>query len=132
MAGLLTGKIAKAIFKGFKGKLLSGELRRESPSSSNDEYGDPMTVAPTYFSIEGFTDEFTELYKAKAGIPESDLKVNIFSESSPGLEPRKDDKVSFTDQFGTRWYQLRKVKIDPAGALWVCQAFKIETPIDGS
>lgn len=128
MAGLLTGQIAKAIFKGFKGKLLKGELRRENPTGGLDEFGDPNAVTLTFFSIEGFTDEFSDFYRAQAGIPETDLKVNIFAESSPGLTPAKDDKVDFLG----RWYQIKKVKVDPAGALYECQSFEIPPPIDAS
>lgn len=126
--GLLDGDIAKEVFKAFKGKLLSGELRRETSNNTLDEYGDPTDPTISYFAIEGFTDEFSEFYKAKAGIPDSDLKVNIFAQSAPTLTPTKDDKV----RFGTSWYQLRKVNTDPATALWTCQAFEIEAPIDAS
>lgn len=128
MAGLLTGKIAAAIFKGFKGKLLTGELRHETPNDVLDEYGDPTLPAINYTPIEGFVDEFSDMYRAKAGIPDTDLKVNIFAQSAPGLTPTKDDKVLMNGV----WYQLRKVKTDPATALWTCQAFRIDPPIDAS
>lgn len=126
MTGLLTGKIAKAVFKGFKGKLLTGTLRHDEPSTTLDENGDPTSVVITRPSIEGFTDEYTAFYRAQAGIPETDLKVNIFAESSPGLTPTKDDRVTFLSV----WYRLRRVKVDPAGALFECQAFEIPTPSD--
>lgn len=129
MASLLTGKLAKAIFKGFKGKLLKGELRRETPGGTLDEYNDPIDSAISYFSIEGFTDEFSDFYRAQAGIPETDLIVAFFSQSSPGLVPQKDDKVSFD---GVTWFQLRKIKVDPAGALYENQAYAIPPPIDAS
>lgn len=125
---LLDGDIAKAVFAAFKGKLLTGELRRETPNAVLDEYGDPTDPAISYFAIEGFTDEFSDFYRATVGIPDTDLKVAVFAQSSPTLTPNKDDKV----RFGTRWYQLRRVKTDPATALWECQAFEIEAPIDVS
>ena len=128
MAQLLTGKLAKAIFKGFKGKLLKGELRRETGNETLDEFGDSTDSTITYFSVEGFTDEFSDFYKEKAGIPETDLIVAIFAQSSPGLVPCKDDKVTFLN----RWYQIREVKVDPATALYECQAFEIDPPIDAS
>jgi len=128
MAGLLTGKIAKAIFKGFKGKLLTGELRHATPSSGNDEFGDPSVEVLTYRGIEGFTDKYSDSYRAKAGIPETDLLVAIFEQSSPGIIPAKDDKV----RFGSTWYQLRKIGVDPAGALYECQAFVVPAPFDTS
>lgn len=126
MAGLLEGKIAKAIFKGFKGRLLKGTLRRDTDSTTLDSLGDATSTTKTEFSIEGFTDEFEDLYRVRAGIPETDLKVNIFAESSPGLVPEKDDRVTFQ----SKWYQLRKIKIDPAGALYECQAFQVPAPTD--
>lgn len=128
MAGLLTGKLAKQVYKGFKGKLLKGELRRETSGDNLDEFGDAIGPTPQYFAIEGYTDEFSAFYKEKAGIPESDLIVAIFAQSSPGLVPQKDDKVTYK---GT-WYQLRKIKVDPADALYECQAFEILPPIDAS
>ncbi len=128
MAGLLTGKIADAIFKGFKGKLLTGELRRETPNDILDEYGDPTLPTISYFSLEGFVDEFSDMYRVKAGIPDTDLKVNIFAKSAPTLTPTKDDKVLMNGV----WYQLRKVRTDPATALWTCQSFRIDPPIDAS
>lgn len=124
---LLTGDIAKKIFAGFKGKLLKGELRRETPSTALDEYGDSVKE-PSYFTVEGFVDEYSEFYRASAGIPDTDLKINIFAQSAPTLTPNKDDKVQFLGQ----WYQLRRVGTDPATALWVCQAFKIDPPVDAS
>lgn len=126
MAGLLTGKLAKAVFKGFKGKLLTGTLRHDVPGTTLDSNGDPTSTTRTVFSVEGFTDEYSAFYRAQAGIPETDLKVNIFSESSPGLTPTKDDRVTFLGV----WYRLRKVKVDPAGALFECQAFEIPKPSD--
>ena len=128
MAGLLTGKIAKAIFNGFKGKLLSGELRRETPVPILDEFGDPTDETVAYFAIEGFTDEFSDFYRAQANIPDTDLIVAIFAQSSPGLVPNKDDIVTFKG----KWYQLRAQKVDPADALFECRAFEIPPPVDAS
>jgi len=130
MKGLLTGKIAKDIFKGFKGKLLKGELRREIPVASLDEFGDPQASTIQYFAIEGFTDRFSDFYRKKAGIPETDLNVAIFAQSSPGLVPAKDDKVTFKPK--NTWYQLRTQNVDPADALFECRGFEISPPIDAS
>ncbi|WEX10283.1 hypothetical protein [Chelativorans sp. AA-79] len=121
---LLTGQLAKAIYAGFKGKLLAGQLRQQS-SGGVDEYGDPIPGPVTLYAMQGFTDEYDDAYRARAGIPETDLIVNIFAQSLPaGIQPGKDDKAQFLGQ----WYQLRGVKTDPATALWVCQAFRIEAP----
>lgn len=125
---LLTGDLAKAVFAGFKGLLLSGELRRETPSASVDGYGDPLSPTISYFAIEGFVSRYSEFFKNQAGIPDTDLKVNIFAQSAPTLTPNKDDKVLFEGQ----WYQIRKVATDPATALWTCQSFAIDPPVDAS
>lgn len=125
---LLTGDLAKSIFAGFKGLLLSGELRRETPSAAVDEYGDPLAPTISYFAIEGFVSQFSEFFKSQSGIPDTDLKVNIFAQSAPTLAPNKDDKVIFEGQ----WYQIRKVATDPATALWTCQSFAIDPPVDAS
>ncbi|GGB00540.1 hypothetical protein GCM10011491_30930 [Brucella endophytica] len=121
---LLTGQIAKAIYAGFKGKLLTGQLRQQS-AGGLDEYGDPTPGTVTLSPMQGFTDEYDDAYRARAGIPETDLIVNIFAQSLPaGIRPGKDDKAQFLGQ----WYQIRAVKTDPATALWTCQAFRIEAP----
>ena len=125
---LLTGDIANDVFKCFKGLLLSGELRRETPGASVDEYGDALAPTISYFAIEGFVSRYSESFRATAGIPDTDLKVNIFAKSAPALTPTKDDKVLFEGQ----WYQIRKVATDPATAMWTCQSFAIEPPIDAS
>lgn len=125
--GLLDGDIAKAIFAGFKGRLLKGTLRKET-TSGVDEYGDALVSTPVTYSIEGFTDEYTAFYKAQAGIPDTDLKACFFAESAPGVTPGKDDKIKFR----STWYQVREVDTDPATALWICRAFVIPAPIDGS
>jgi len=124
MPGILEGKLAKDIFRGFKGLLLKGTLRRETLGTTLDTYGDPTTDSVTNYSVEGFTSSYSDFYRARAGIPETDLKVNIFAESSPGLTPMKDDLV----QFQSVWYQLRSVSHDPAKALFVCQAYATDAP----
>lgn len=130
--GLLDGGIAKAIYKGFKGKLLKGQLRVETAVGGLDDAGDPIASTVAYYRVEGFVDLFSEFYKKQAGIPDSDMKVSIFSASVPGVEIQKDHKIWLKGNFGVKWYQVRVPRIDPAGALWECQAFEIEAPIDGS
>jgi hypothetical protein len=121
---LLTGQIAKAIFAGFKGKLLTGTLRQQA-AAGVDAHGDPIPGAVTLNPCEGFTDQYDDAYRARAGIPQTDLIVNVFAQSlAAGIQPGKDDKAQFEGQ----WYQLRAVKTDPATALWVCQAYKVAAP----
>lgn len=123
---LLEYDLAKSIYKGFKGKLLTGIIRQSVSASSGalDSYGDPIDPVPTDTAVQGFVDHYSAFYRAQAGIPDTDLRVNIFAQSAPDITPGKDDRV----RFGTRWYQLRAARTDPATALWDCQAFEIEAP----
>jgi hypothetical protein len=127
--GLLEGQLAKAIYGGFKGKLLKGQLRRLTPAESAglDVLGDDAAApVPALYRCEGFTEDYSDFSRAQAGIPEEDVKVNIFAASLPaGIRPLKDDTVSFTRAGAVSWYQLRADATDPAEALWVCQAFQL-------
>lgn len=129
--GFLDGDLAEAIYKGFKGKLSTGIIRQFSAPTSGalDEYGDPIEVAATDTDIEGFAEGYSEFYRAQAGIPETDLKVNIFAQSCPGVVPGKDDLVKLTRAGADTWYQVRKVAVDPAQALFTCQAFVVPEPV---
>lgn len=129
--GILDGSLADQIYKGFKGKLLKGVLRQNtSPDSTAlDSYGDPIDLLPTDTPMEGFVENYDAAYAARAGIPGTDVKVNIFAKSCPGLTPGLDDICKFVQGGVATWYQLRGAKIDPAGALWTCQAFVIPEPV---
>lgn len=125
---LLDGQIADAIYAGFKGKLKTGTLRKVSigVSAGLDDLGDPIDTAPVSYAFEGFTARYSAFYRAQAGIPDTDLKLNIFAKSlDAGIEPGIDDKAVIDGI----WYQIRKRAIDPAGALWVCQSFEIAEPV---
>jgi hypothetical protein len=128
--GILEGSLAEQIYKGFKGRLLSGIIRQRAVPTSGalDTYGDPIDLAPVDTALEGFTEDYDDAFRARAGIPGTDLKVNIFAKSCPAITPGKDDLVKFTRAGVAEWYQLRRVKVDPAGALWECQAFRIKDP----
>lgn len=133
--GLLDGQLAKAIYAGFKGRLLRGRLLRVEPTGDSgeegvlDALGDPIAEDPTFYGLEGFTDRYSDFIRANAGIPDSDVKVCIFAASLPaGVRPSKDDKVAFTRAGVESWYQLRADATDPAEALWECQAYEIEPP----
>lgn len=128
--GLLDGQLSKAVYAGFKGKLLKGTLRRVSPAASGglDGLGDPIATDAQTWGCQGFTEDYSDAFKVTAGIPMADLKANMFAASLPGVRPQKDDQVAFVRAGVTSWYQVRKAAIDPAGALWVCQAFAIPDP----
>ncbi len=127
MPGLLDGQLARTIYQGFRNKLLTGQLRKAVPSISGGllPNGDPIATAIVLYTCQGFVEGYSAIYKARAGIPETDSKVNVFAASLPaGVRPEKDDKVKF---LGT-WWQLRKAETDPATALWTCQAYQCTPP----
>lgn len=122
MVGLLEGAIAKAIYDGFKGKLLKGTLRRTAPDSAAglDKLGDPQDVEKLSWRCQGFVDNYSEAFRTQHQIPDTDAKVCIFAKSLPaGVRPQKDDIVEIPT--GTS-YQLRSpIMTDPATALWECR-----------
>lgn len=127
--GILDGQLAKQIYAGFKGRLLRGRLRRIVSPSGLDANGDPVGGKTEIKKLEGFTDNYSDFSRAN-GIPETDLKVCIFTSSlPPGYRPLKDDKVGMTQAGVERWFQLRRDATDPAEALWTCQAFEIPAPV---
>mgnify|MGYP001562722116 CR=1 FL=1 len=128
--GLLDGDLAEAIFQGFKGKLLTGVIRQKAVPESGglDDLGDAIDATPTDTPLEGFVDEYDAAFKARAGIPQTDVKVCIFAQSIPGVRPGRDDKARIDRSGSSQWYQIRRVMTDPALALWECQSFEIQDP----
>lgn len=133
--GLLDGNLPASIYQGFRGKLLGGVIRQAVAAADLDAAGDPETVAPKITKIEGFTENYSAFTRAQAGIPATDLKLNIFSASAPGIVPAEGNQARLDRKAAGRtisqWYQVRgPVEIDPAGVLWVCQSFEIKAPAD--
>lgn len=129
--GILDGSLAQSIYDGFKGKLLSGIIRQEVAPESGalDDLGDPIDLASTDTTIEGFTENYDALYISRSGLPKDSIKVNIFAKSCDGITPTRDNLVRFEQAAVSTWYQLRRVQIDPAGALWQCpDAFEVPAP----
>lgn len=126
--GLLDGDLSSQIYDGFKGRLLTGEVRRKvrPTSGANDAHGDPLEVDEDQWSIEGFIDTFSRFTRARAGIPDSTVKLCVFAQSAPDWTPHKDDLV----RVGVQWTKLTggPLDIDPAGALWTLDADRIEAP----
>lgn len=119
MASFLEGQLRNAIANGFKGKLLVGTLTR-MVRGGVDEYGDPIST-PNEFRVEGFVDQYSDAYKAQAGIPAQDVKIILIAGNS-ATQPQKEDNISFA---GYPTYQVREVKTDPAKATWELQSFGI-------
>lgn len=135
--GLLDGGLASEIYRGFRGKLLGGVIRQPVATTIpvvRDRHGDPATPPGTAdIKIEGFTEGYSRFTKAQAGIPATDLKLNIFAASAPGVTPQATNKVRLDRKVRGRkisqWYQIRgPVEIDEARVLWECQSFEIAEP----
>lgn len=133
--GILDGDIQKAIYEGFKGRLLKGVVRRYTTPESGglDPLGDPIDSSDyTEWAIEGFRDEYSHFTRAQAGIPATDYKVCILAGSAPDLAPRHGDLVRFDPKAGSYWSRLNGekggIKTDPATALWECQASPASEP----
>ena len=123
MPGLLDN-LAGQIYAGFKNKLRLATLLRPVPSASGglDSLGDPISTTIASYPCQGFTDNYDEMFRARAGIPETDIKVCIFGASLPsGIAPQKDDQVNIVGQT----YQIRRARSDPALALYTCQSFLV-------
>jgi hypothetical protein len=129
-AGLLDGGLDRSIYAGFRGKLLKGVIRQAAASGSLDGHGDPTAITAPLTPCEGFTDGYSAFTRAQAGIPSSDVRVNIFAASMPGITPAEGNQVRLDRRgAGSTWYQLRGlIEIDPANVLWNCQAFVMKAP----
>jgi hypothetical protein len=122
MASLLESQLRKAIAKGFKGKLLKGTLWRSGATTVNT-LGDDVPATPQTFSFEGFREDYSQFYRAQTGIPDTDCKVVIIA-GLCATTPSKDDKLQLRGQ----WFQIRRVRGDPAGATHECQCFETGAP----
>lgn len=123
MVSLIPTQVRKLIYDGFKGRLLTGTLRRASEGTGLDSKGDPTGVTYSTSSIEGIVDTYNAFYKAQAGIPDSDVRIVVIG-GSLSVTPQKDDQIKFRD----KWYQVREVSTDPALAHYELQSFEIEDP----
>lgn len=130
--GLLDGDLRDSIYAAFKGKLLSGTLYgAEVPvSGALDALGDPLDVSRPEYPIEGFADAYSAFTHAQAGIPDTDLKLCFFGATIVGVVPQQGWVAKLLKKGVATWYEIRKEGIDPAGALWECQAFVVPQPED--
>lgn len=142
MSSFLQNQLKNQIAAGFKNKLLKGRLERKVNNGVN-EFGDPIYGIETLhsdltphsddalflqysdnfqsFNVEGFTSKYSDFYRAKFGIPDTDLKVILIA-GNCDVKPEKEDNISFSD----KKYQIRSVNVDPAEATYVCQAYEVQ------
>jgi hypothetical protein len=123
MASLLESAIRDQVATAFRGKLLTGTLRRVG-ATSVDDHGDRVPGTATTFSFEGIRDTFNAVYAANAGIPASAIRILIIA-GSLSTDPRRGDQVLIRSQ----WHEVIEIlERDPANATHVLQCFEIEDP----
>ena len=119
MSSLLESQVRAAIAKGFKGKLLEGTITRTT-STTVDQYGDPVPGSTITAACEGFPDEYDDVYRKQAGIPETSVKIILIA-GNTAVEPKKTDIVTFRGID----YEILKVKTDPALAHYECESYRV-------
>lgn len=126
MASPLESQIKKQAASAFRGKLLSGTLRRLAVSSL-DSNGDLVPGSATEYRFEGIRDSYSAAYRGLAGIPAEDVQFLVLLGSvSPSATPRQGDQIKLSN---TGWHQIRGIpEVDPAGATAKCQCYAIEDP----
>lgn len=111
-------QIRTKIGKAFKSRLLSGTLSREGQQIwVNNKLQDSGV---TNYTVEGFPDNYTQMYRTQSGIPEGDSRIILIAANSQ-VAPQKDDTITFSG-FGT--FKVRSVMTDPAMAHYDCQVFE--------
>lgn len=116
--------IARAVATGFKGKLRSGTLRRVPNAPGVDSYGDANPGSPVTYPFEGIRETYSAVFKARAGIPQTDVRILVIA-GSCATDPRRGDQVYIEG----RWHQVREIEnIDPATATYALQSFEIKDP----
>ena len=124
MASPLESQIKKQVASAFKGKLLTGTLRRVSAAAVNSR-GDPVPAAASTYAFEGIRESYSARYREQAGIPVEDVQfLVLLGSTSPATEPRRGDQIKLSN---TPWHQVREIpEVDPAGATAKCQCFVID------
>lgn len=121
MARFTEGPLRRALAAGFKGHLSTGIIRRYTYTMNS--FGDRVPSGHTDYTFEGIRDDFNALYRAQAGIPDSDVRVMvILGLVKPPTTPVQTDKIFIKNQ----WHEVRQVlEIDPADATAKLQCYKI-------
>lgn len=123
MASPLESSIRAQVAAAFRGRLLTGTLRRITRSAV-DSRGDPVPEDAQTWTFDGIVDSFSAFFMAQAGIPATDSRILIIA-GSLATSPRKDDQVKLREA----WYQLRRlVEQDPASATYIFSGFQIKDP----
>jgi hypothetical protein len=91
---------------------LNGTLHKPG-TPVQDSYGGWTTGAPTNTAVKGIIDTYDELYRIRAGIPDTDVKLLVLQQSvSPG--PVQGDTITLRGET----YLIRSVAQDPSQTIW--------------
>jgi len=123
MVSPLLALVAQQIAAGFNGVLLPGILRRTTPGTTLDSYGDPTSDTSTDYACQGIVDTYDKKYRVQAGIPDTDVKLLLIA-GLVEVAPIIGDEVKFREQ----WYRVVSVRLDPAHASYEMQASAIPDP----
>jgi hypothetical protein len=118
---ILNGKIRAAVGKALKGKLLTGTLTRQVTSDTVDADTGFASTSPATFTVEGFPADYSEFFRATAGVPHETSKIILIAANCE-TAPQKDDVIQFSN-FGS--FQVREVVTDPDKAHYNCQVYKV-------
>lgn len=122
MTSFLAGSLANAIAAGFRGKLLTGTLRKVT-TASRDSYGDPVVTTADY-DVQGLVENYDATVRARAGIPATDSKITLIA-GLCGAAPSIGDRIVFNaGVYAGQSWRVRDVAIDPAGATFEAQSYK--------
>ncbi len=122
MASLLPTEIASIVASAFKGKLVTGTLRRDV-AAGVDAKGDPVPASAVTYTVEGIRDNFSAYYMSVNGINQTDVRILlIMNLIKPATTPLKDDQIYMYGE----WYKVRRiVEVDPARASITMACFRM-------
>lgn len=123
MPSPLESQIAKAVYAGFRNRLLKATFRRVSAgvSAGLDEHGDAIDFGPVDYTCRAYRESYSAFYRAQAGIPDSDCRIVVLARSL-SVTPQVDDMIYLQAQ----WWQVRAVDTDPATAIYDLRCFAVE------
>lgn len=121
MASPLAGGLAKTIAGAFKSLFFDAVLSRNVilPTIPAYDPADPPAATLVAFPCKAMADTYSSYDRANSNIGTSDVKILILAKTL-GTIPTENDVITLQ---GSK-FSVIKSDIDPANAVWVCQASK--------
>lgn len=120
--GLFDGGIRSTVANAFRGRLLTGTLRRPVVTS-RDAYGDQVFGTPVEYTFDGIDLMYDSMFRAESGIPMDHIQILVIA-GSLDTTPTRDDLV----QIRGEWYQIHAIRKDPANATWDLESSLVGDP----